>query len=641
MKAVRQSVALAFMTLIMALFCMMVPSVFPFAEKPQRYLSDIADTIRGSRVPDPSGKVVLITITDDSLDLLPHYTSPYDQGKLADVLELVESASPKVIGIDLLFDRPTEEEKQRRLQTTIKNSKTPIVLATAEKSDGLTDKQKLYLDKFIEEVEAKTGSVRLNKKDEIVRSIRHTANSPSFAGAIAKLAGIDVLDGLLSIEYRQNPEGTPFNEFLIHELVDDQEMLRKWFEGKIVLIGTNIQHQDRHAVPISAGSQTIPGLVIHAHVVDQLVEGRMSRHLSKPATLAVILVFCIAGMALAVWGIPLLSKYIVGITLSIGIWLFSFSLVRFFDSPNLPMLWSSIGFLGTWGAGSIFLSYAYRSERSFIRSAFSHYLDPKIVSNLLQSPDDFDRLRSGEKQTLTFLFTDIADFTSHAESLTPESLVHQLNEYLDLVSKIIIEHGGTVDKFIGDAVVAFFGAPTYQEDHAQRAVDCACSIQEELNKIEDSEVGLFQLGRTRIGIHTGEAVVGNIGGRERVNYTVVGDPVNTAARLEGANKYLGTSICVSKRTQEKCNTSKFRAIGELQLKGKSSTLMTFEPLTAATQVWVDQYLEAFHLLETNPSAALDTFRKLTTDYPDDPLVHLHLDRLTSGKEDQRIVLEEK
>ena len=160
MKAVRQSIALAFMTLIMALLCMMVPSVFPFAEKPQRYLHDIADTIRESRTPDPSDNVVLITITDDSLDLLPHYTSPYDQGKLADVLELVQSTSPKVIGIDLLFDRPTEEEKQRRLQTTIKNSKTPVVLATAEKSDGLTDKQKIYLDKFIEEDEARTGSVR-------------------------------------------------------------------------------------------------------------------------------------------------------------------------------------------------------------------------------------------------------------------------------------------------------------------------------------------------------------------------------------------------------------------------------------------------------------------------------------------------
>ena len=346
-------------------------------------------------------------------------------------------------------------------------------------------------------------------------------------------------------------------------------------------------------------------------------------------------------MALAVWGIPLLSKYIVGVTLSIGIWFFSFPLVGFFDSPNLPMLWSSIGFLGRWGAGSVFLGYAYRKERSFIRSAFSHYLDPKLVSNLIRKPENFDRLRSGEKQNLTFLFTDIADFTSHAENLTPESLVHQLNEYLDLVSEIIIKHGGTVDKFIGDAVIAFFGAPTYQIDHAQRAVDCACSIQEELNKIEKSAAGPFHLGRTRIGIHTGGAVVGNIGGRERVNYTVVGDPVNTAARLEGANKYLGTSICVGQQTQENCTTSKFRPIGELQLKGKSSSLMTFEPLTATTQVWVDQYLEAFHLLEISPSAALDAFRKLTTDYPDDPLVNLHLDRLTSGDEGQRIILVEK
>ena len=162
-----------------------------------------------------------------------------------------------------------------------------------------------------------------------------------------------------------------------------------------------------------------------------------------------------------------------------------------------------------------------------------------------------------------------------------------------------------------------------------------------MKKIEDPEAGAFGLGRTRIGIHTGEAVVGNIGGRERVNYTGVGDPVNTAARLEGANKYLGTSICVSIRTQEKCNTSKFRPIGELQLKGKSSTLMTFEPLTPATQVWVDQYLEAFHLLKSSPGAALDAFRILTTDYPDDPLIQLHFGRLTLGKKGQCIILEEK
>tara|TARA_A100001037_G_scaffold292788_1_gene308555 strand:- start:21 stop:938 length:918 start_codon:yes stop_codon:yes gene_type:complete len=305
------------------------------------------------------------------------------------------------------------------------------------------------------------------------------------------------------------------------------------------------------------------------------------------------------------------------------------------------MLWSSLGFLGTWGAGSTFLSYAYRNERSFIRSAFSHYLDPKLVSNLLQSPENFNRLRSGEKRNLTFLFTDIADFTSHAERMTPESLVTELNEYLDLVSKVIITHGGTVDKFIGDAVVAFFGAPAYQKDHAQRAVDCACSIQEELTKIKESEGGPFRLGRTRIGLYTGEVVVGNIGGRERVNYTVVGDPVNTAARLEGANKYLGTSICVGQQTQENCTTSTFRPIGELQLKGKSSSLMTFEPLTTTTQIWLDQYLEAFHLLETNSDAALSAFCKLISDHPDDPLVKLHFDRLISGDKGQRIVLENK
>ena len=114
MNIVRHFIALGIITFITALFCIMIPSLFPFAEKSQRYLSDISDTFRGSGMLGPSDNVVLITITDDSLDLQPHYTSPYDQGKLTDVLKLVASVSPKVIGIDLLFDRPTEEEKQRR-----------------------------------------------------------------------------------------------------------------------------------------------------------------------------------------------------------------------------------------------------------------------------------------------------------------------------------------------------------------------------------------------------------------------------------------------------------------------------------------------------------------------------------------------
>jgi adenylate cyclase len=219
-----------------------------------------------------------------------------------------------------------------------------------------------------------------------------------------------------------------------------------------------------------------------------------------------------------------------------------------------------------------------------------------------------------------------------------------MNGYLDGMSEIVLAHEGTIDKFVGDAVVAFFGAPMDQPDHAERAVDCAIKLDEFAREFaDDVKRGGFEFGRTRIGVHTGEVVVGNFGGSKRFDYTVFGDAVNTAARLESANAHLGTSICVSAATAGRCEKIRFRPIADLGLKGKSASLEVFEPVTQTESAVCDiaAYEQAFEKLKVGDGSAYNMFEELNAAFPGDVLVNFHLDRLKAGLTGINVVLETK
>jgi adenylate cyclase len=281
-------------------------------------------------------------------------------------------------------------------------------------------------------------------------------------------------------------------------------------------------------------------------------------------------------------------------------------------------------------------------QRREVQNAFSHFLSPELVS---QIADDPSKLKlSGETRELTFLFTDLASFTSLVESIEPDLVVSLLNDYLDVTCRIVMEHGGTIDKIVGDAIHAMFGAPSEQQDHASRAVACAleldafCRIYEKEKQNEGIPFGI-----TRIGINTGTVVVGNFGGSTRFDYTAHGDAINSAARMESVNKHLGTRICVSGSTANQCTNVRFRPVGGLILKGKTEAVQAFEPVS--DEEWnsprVKAYLEAFQMMKDEVSCAQGTFTKLKTEYPDDPLVKFHLKRFSAGDSGATVRMEEK
>lgn len=279
------------------------------------------------------------------------------------------------------------------------------------------------------------------------------------------------------------------------------------------------------------------------------------------------------------------------------------------------------------------------SKHEWIKNAFSAYVSPNLVEYLIKHPADLKL--GGERRECTFVFTDLVGFTPLVEQSDPATLVAYLNEYFEGMTEIVFRHEGTVSKIVGDAIAVMFSAPVVQKDHAQKAVTCALEMDAYAQKfaLEKQKLGL-DLGRTRIGVNTGSVIIGNIGSKNQLDYRALGDAINTAARLESANKQLGTRVCVSETTVAQCPNFFGRPIGSLLLKGKSKPVATFEPLTEAQMNTdgIQSYLSAFEEMKKDAVAALTSFQTISANSPADTLAAYHLKRLKSGKSGTTIVL---
>ncbi|MBV9566684.1 MAG: response regulator [Hyphomicrobiales bacterium] len=261
----------------------------------------------------------------------------------------------------------------------------------------------------------------------------------------------------------------------------------------------------------------------------------------------------------------------------------------------------------------------------------SRYFSPNLAECLANDASALD-LR-GQRRQVAALFTDIGGFTRLVENLDAGTLSEMLNEYLAEMTDVVFAHEGTVAKIVGDAIHVLFGAPGDQPDHNTRAVACALALDEcaEAFRARWAQRGVA-LGPTRIGAHTGPAIVGNFGGGRFFDYTAYGDTINTAARLEAANKALGTRICVSADVAERAEGFRGRPIGDIVLRGKTKPLRAFEPLRekAYTDPASLSYAEAFRKIEKGDPAATSAFAALMGLKPDDALVSFHLKRLLNG-----------
>lgn len=589
-----------------------------------------------------SDRIVLVTVTESTLAQFP-YRSPIDRAFLADLIAHLGEVGVAAVGLDVLLDQPTEPTKDDGLKAVLKASPVPIVAVTGDRRDGLTDAQQAYLADMLSGLTTAFASLPGDLSDGAVRRHIPRRNGPdgaqlSLAAAVAQLAGVATPESVFRLRYRGRPDSeTP--PFATYPAESVPFLPADWLAGKLVMVGAALPNSDRIRTPLSiGGGPDMTGVEAHAHALDHMLESRTDPRLSGWALGLVLVAAAAVGVILISLPIALWATLAAGAVLLAGFWFAAFSGYAA-GGPLLPIVQPTIAFLLSAGLGGAVLTREERARRRFLRQAFAHYVSPAVVDRLAADPSRLTL--GGERREMTFLFTDISGFTRLTEALDPPVMVSLLNTYLDGMCRIVLESGGTVDKLVGDAVHAFFGAPDDQTDHAARAVACALKLDAHATRFsEEQHAAGIAFGGTRIGVTTGPAIVGNFGGTV-FDYTAHGDVVNTAARLEAANASLGTRICVSEATTKQCPDIAFRPIGVLGLRGKARSVAVFEPLAAATSSALAAYGAAYGKLEARDPSAHAAFRALAEEWPEDRLVARHLERLDAGETGVEMSIEGK
>lgn len=408
----------------------------------------------------------------------------------------------------------------------------------------------------------------------------------------------------------------------------DPQIDPKLFAGKVVLVGGSAPGLlDLRPTPLSAVSA---GVEIQAVALDNLLHGDSFRN--QPAAILVgfllILSLSIAFAASLIGPIGLqVVLLLAGLALPWGaIWLaFRSGMWLNFAVLEFAVVTSSLA--------SSLLNYAVEGrQRRFIRNVFSHYLSPEVIDRIVANPGLL-RL-GGERREVTSFFSDVEGFTSISERLSPEDLVHFLNDYLSEMTEIILASGGTLDKYEGDAIIAFWNAPLDQPDHALRACQAALKCQERLEELRPRFIAT--IGRPikmRIGLNSGPAVVGNMGSKRRFDYTAMGDTINLAARMEGACKIYHVSILAGEETYRRVREEILvREVDTIRVVGREQPVSVYEMIGEKGQIaadfrervrWFEEGREFYK--QRDWERAIAQFKKLAGD----PLAELYLDRCLS------------
>lgn len=366
-------------------------------------------------------------------------------------------------------------------------------------------------------------------------------------------------------------------------------------KDKIVFIGANAAGlSDIKSTPMSP-IEPFPGVEIHATVTNNLLESDFITTVSD-LTKNLILVF----IALILLGVILLAPSNINIPVSIfilitviatGLILFGSARIWF---PTAELFLSAL-FITIVGYTTKYVTED--AKKRAIRSAFDLYLQKELVEQIIEEPELLKL--GGDKKELTVLFSDLAGFTTLSEKTPPEELVKFLNEYLSEMTDIVFKNKGTLDKYIGDAIMAFWGAPVPEEDHAYYACKCVLEMEEKLKELQQKwESQGLPAPHVRYGLNTGDMVVGNMGSKERFSYTVLGDHVNLGARLEPANKDFGTKILISEFTYQKVKDRFLsREVALMKAKGKTKPIRIYELIAEAgseTAKKEQAFTELFH-----------------------------------------------
>jgi adenylate cyclase len=429
----------------------------------------------------------------------------------------------------------------------------------------------------------------------------------------------------------KNPEvvDSPFRrismlDLLAGELSADQ---RKALNGGIVVIGsTALGYYDHYPTPFS---ESAPGAEVHLNALDNSLNGDALR--SAPGWQTVLeILFAVALTYFLLYLSPAVGAALAAAALVVwfaaALWIFRRGLIVEFVPPALALLSSYLVL-------TVHRALTEGAEKKAIKGLFGQFVSPEIVDQLAQDPSKVKL--GGEKRDMTVFFLDIAHFTNISEKMDPEALIIFLNRYLSGLSHVILERHGTIDKYIGDCIMAFWNAPLENKDHRADAVLAALECQSvvaELNKKLDP--GLPEVPAVRIGINSGIVTVGLTGSEKKLQYTVIGDEVNLASRLEGANKFFGSKIIISEGAHEGCKDRvSARTLGRVRVVGKETPIRIFEPI-AETSKLSAEWRQALPVYEAGIAAfdarkydeALAAFQKFNALIPDDGPGQLYLER---------------
>lgn len=660
------------MWVLLAAACMAMPHVtraVPFTSGIERTLHDVYRYLLAPQVEQPGGDpdIALVVYTDSVARSAQKY-NPVDRAMLARVLTAIEQAGARAVAIDMIFTVPTADEQA--LIDTLSTMKIPVFLAYGDPAHDriaywdieVDADARAYQDHFHRRIEngpitAVSPAVGSDESGvmrrwpelgtELEPELGPTAGkTPPLAYAMAGLDG-PYYRGAIQFqrlsrhtqEAEQSEANAVFPTYSFDLLLDPDlsAIFLPELEGRFVLIGADTFNDDQHTTPISriAGDPRVAGVSIHAQMLRQALGGAFPPPLPAWALLAMTLLVSLAGAASAlverrgaVLGLLALIQFACLASAPLAL-----SVVGY-DYLDLPLF----GLALAWLLAFLVVSYVQRSqtsvERAFARDALGKFLPESVARQILDRPELL--ALAGEERELCMMFTDLEGFTRFSHGRAAPATAAILNRYLEEMSAIILDHGGTLDKFVGDALVAFWGAPIAAPDDAERCVACAIALQAASEQLRDAIAAEYgdTLGRTRIGLNAGTVVVGNFGGQRRIQYTALGDAMNVAARLEAANKYLGTQILASAAIRARAPGFVWRPLGAVVLSGVDTPIDLFEPVAAKQADYAQQWTAAMDRLSHGDTAAAGELQALARQHPGDrALVQLaaRADTITGGK----------
>ena len=444
------------------------------------------------------------------------------------------------------------------------------------------------------------------------------------------IAGIQIPvddDGRMLVNFRRG--ANPFPHYSISDIINHKITPEK-LAGKIVLVGATAHGLgDRGVTPVDGD---MPRVEIHANAIDNILQGDFVRRSFEATEIAFFATLLIGiAMSLGVAWLSAMASAALGVILLVGY--YAYAQYRLLHEGLVigivfPMFAAILVYMFLAG-------YRYITEgreKRYLRLAFEHYLNPDVITSLLDSPEGLKL--GGERRHLAILFADIVSFTKRAEKTTPEDLLALLNTYMTSMIDVIFKTGGVVDKLMGDGIMAFWGAPNDLENPSRSAIDCALKMLENLHGLQTSDPRFADLD-IGIGISTGDVVVGNLGGENRFDYSVIGDTVNFASRLEGLTRHFKVHLLVSRETYTEAGAGYIgRELGLVKVKGKQ----LFVPIVhvagrqndSVDPAFYNHFADALSMIRSgNVSSARQELEQLSQTSPDDTPVRIYLDKLAA------------